>query len=70
MNHAERLKDIREYPANHKHRDMNGIMSCAMVDGAISIAIMQAHEGLHGHNGGVGCDVASGPCSCGSWHGG
>ena len=68
MNHAERLKDIREHPENHKHRDLNGLSACAMIDGAVSIAIMQAHEGLHGYNGGVACDVASGPCSCGAFH--
>lgn len=68
MNHTERLKDIKNNPEQHKHKDLNGLTACAMVDGAVSIAIMQAHEGLFGYNGGEACDVANGPCSCGSWH--
>lgn len=64
----EKLKDIKQNPDKHKHYDMNGLISCSIVDGAISTAIMAAHEGLFGYNGGVPCDVQSGPCSCGAWH--
>ena len=37
-------------------------------DGAIDLRKMEALEGRFGSNGGVGCDVRSGPCSCGAWH--
>lgn len=29
---------------------------------------IQELEGRFGTNGGKGCDVAQGPCSCGAWH--
>ncbi len=29
---------------------------------------MQSLEGRYGYNGGAGCDVLDGPCSCGAWH--
>jgi hypothetical protein len=35
---------------------------------AIDLGKMQEFEGRFGHNGGRGCDVRSGPCSCGAWH--
>lgn len=63
-----KLKNIREHPELHRHADMNGVHSCAFIGGAISMRIVEAHEGLHGSNGGRGCDVSSGPCSCGAWH--
>lgn len=68
MTHAERIRDIRERPENHKHADLNALMQCCMTQGAIDISVMEAHEGLVGHNAGKGCDVLSGPCSCGSTH--
>jgi hypothetical protein len=36
--------------------------------GAIDLAALDALEGSCGRNGGRGCDVTSGPCSCGAWH--
>ncbi len=68
MTRHEILQEIKDHPDRHKHRDMNGLMSCAMIGGAIDLSVMAAHEGLHGHNGGVACDVATGPCSCGAFH--
>lgn len=37
-------------------------------DGAIDLGKIDAFEGSCGSNGGRGCDVTSGPCSCGAWH--
>ncbi|KKM94644.1 hypothetical protein LCGC14_1196160 [marine sediment metagenome] len=63
-----KLKDIQNNPENHIHKNFDALMACAFVNGAINLAIMTAHEGLCGYNGGVPCDVRSGPCSCGAWH--
>jgi hypothetical protein len=69
MNDHDRiLKEIKETPDNHRHEDLNALTSCCMINGAIDLAVMQAHEGLCGENGGVKCDVRSGPCACGAWH--
>ena len=68
MTHAEKLKDIKENPQNHRHYDLNGLHSCAMIDGALDLSVIAAHEGLLGYNGGEPCDVRSGPCSCGAFH--
>jgi len=62
------LKDIKFNPQKHKHYDLNALHACCMVDGALDLELLDAHEGLHGHNGGVPCDVARGPCSCGAFH--
>lgn len=40
----------------------------AFKDGAIDLYRLQKLEGRYGYNGGRGCDVLSGPCSCGAWH--
>lgn len=68
MNHKETLNDIREHPEKHKHRDLNELNACAFIDDALDLSVIEAHGGLHGYNGGVACDVSSGPCSCGAWH--
>lgn len=60
------LKDIREHPEEHRH-DFWDLQKCCDIDGAIDLALIDAHPAL-GTNGGVKCDVASGPCSCGAWH--
>ncbi len=44
------------------------IMNYSVVDGAIDLRKMRELEGRYGHNGGMGCDVLKGPCSCGAWH--
>lgn len=65
----EALKDIREYPENHRH-DLNGLTVCCTINGAVDLSLMEAHaEYVNlGTNGGVKCDVVSGPCACGAWH--
>jgi len=35
---------------------------------AIDLMELEKHEGDYGYNGGIGCDVRDGPCSCGAWH--
>lgn len=37
-------------------------------EGAIDLSKMEELEGRFGSNGGRGCDVRSGPCSCGAFH--
>jgi hypothetical protein len=63
----DKLKDIREHPERHRH-DFDALAACCVVDGALDMRLMDAHEGLSGHNGGSRCDVSRGPCSCGAWH--
>lgn len=46
----------------------NVIAHAMTPEGAIDTLKMQELEGRFGSNGGVGCDVLSGPCSCGAWH--
>ena len=36
--------------------------------GEIDLREMEREEGRYGSNGGRGCDVSKGPCSCGAWH--
>jgi len=52
--------------------DTNGVIANSMRDSSsgpvLSLAAMQTHEGRFGYNGGQGCDVLEGPCSCGAWH--
>lgn len=36
-------------------------------DGAIDLSLFDSAPAV-GYNGGVKCDVTSGPCSCGAWH--
>lgn len=68
MTHEDRLKEIKEHPENHRHPNTDTLMSCSMINGAISLMLLDAHAGTHGTNGGVKCDVAEGPCACGAWH--
>lgn len=46
----------------------NVIAYATTENGAIDLARMEKLEGRFGSNGGRGCDVLSGPCSCGAWH--
>ena len=65
----ERIKDIKEHPENHRHA-FGDMQACCTKDGVIDMSIMDAHGKYVdlGTNGGVKCDVAEGPCSCGGWH--
>ena len=37
-------------------------------EGTIDLSKMEELEGSCGKNGGKGCNVTEGPCSCGGWH--
>lgn len=65
--HQEKLDDIHARPERHKHHDVNALIACCMVNGAIDGMLMEEHP-AQGYNGGQKCDVRSGPCSCGGWH--
>jgi hypothetical protein len=68
MTTEEKLKDIKEHPENHQH-DFGGLERCCMTDeGAYSALLMEAHRGTVPQRNPGGCDVRSGPCSCGAWH--
>lgn len=43
------------------------IKECVTANG-LDLAKLEEGEGLYGFNGGRGCDVLDGPCSCGAWH--
>jgi len=63
------LKDLREHPERHRH-DFLGLTACCMINGALDISLTEAHSQYVnlGTNGGVSCDVSSGPCACGARH--
>ena len=65
----DKLRDIKEHPEKHEH-DFEGLTQCCFINGAINMSVMDAHAKYAsvGMNGGVRCDVTSGPCSCGAWH--
>jgi len=68
MTRIELLKEIQEHPERHRH-DFDALQDCCFIDGAIDLGVMQAHENVNlGMNGGIRCDVTSGPCACGAWH--
>jgi hypothetical protein len=46
----------------------NDVLRYASTPKGIDPRKMQELEGRYGYNGGVGCDVLIGPCSCGAWH--
>jgi hypothetical protein len=65
----EKIDDIRQHPDQHQH-DYAGLVRCSMINGAIDVAVMEAHAQYVniGTNGGARCDVTEGPCACGAWH--
>jgi hypothetical protein len=69
MTLEEKLKDVKENPAQHRHT-FDELQRCCFHGGALDTRLMAAHEtyAAVGSNGGRTCDVTSGPCSCGAWH--
>ena len=65
----ERLDDIKNHPENHRH-NFSGLQRCCQIDGCFILILMDVHADSidMGTNGGVRCDVTSGPCACGAWH--
>lgn len=68
MTHQELLDHIYLNPDKHRHKNLDELTNCCLLNGAIDSLVWQAHEGIQGRNGGKGCDVLEGPCSCGAWH--
>lgn len=64
MTEADKLKEIREFPDRHRHAFAD-LQACCMVGEAISLQLLDAHEGIIGRG---KCDVTGGPCSCGAFH--
>lgn len=48
--------------------NFNDVMNYVIKDGIIDLHKIGELEGRFGCNGGRGCDVSKGPCSCGAWH--
>lgn len=69
MTREEKIEDIKMHPEDH-HHSFDALTRCCVVDGAVDLSIMQAHQDYApaGTNGGVRCDVTEGPCACGGWH--
>ncbi len=68
MKKAEKLAEILEHPERHRH-DYSDLLACSTDGDAIDSEILDAHATVKlGRNGGVDCDVVSGPCACGAWH--
>jgi hypothetical protein len=65
----EVVEDIKAHPERHRH-DFEGLQACCFINGALDCLVMDAHSQYvdMGTNGGVRCDVTSGPCACGAWH--
>ena len=69
MTVEEKKKDIIDHPERHRH-DFDGLQRCCFVDGAMDLYLLELHSrsAPFGRNGGIACDVTSGPCACGAWH--
>lgn len=63
----KRLKDIKENPERHQHT-FEGLLRCSMVGAVLDSRLFDAHLGTVPQRNPGGCDVTSGPCSCGAWH--
>lgn len=64
------LQEIQDFPERHMHVDLSSLNSCCLIGGAIDLGLIDAHSQYvnMGSNGGIRCDVVSGPCACGAWH--
>jgi hypothetical protein len=69
MTREELINDIKNHPENHKH-SFEELQNCCDINGIIDSYIMKLHSDHVdlGTNGGIRCDVVSGPCACGAWH--
>lgn len=69
MTYEEKVQEIKEHPERHRH-NFDDLHRCCFHDGAVDLGLMEAHQKYAslGTNGGVRCDVVSGPCACGAWH--
>lgn len=65
----DRLHDVENRPDKH-HHNFRGLTDCCSIKGIMDLELVDAHSTYAslGINGGVRCDVTSGPCACGAWH--
>ena len=63
----EKLNHIRDNPENHQH-NFDDLIRCCTVNGVIDPELMEEHRKIIPQRNPGGCDVISGPCSCGAWH--
>jgi len=64
------IAEIQLYPERHIHIDLESLQSCCMIDGVLSIRLVNAHSELidMGSFNGRRCDVVVGQCGCGRIH--
>lgn len=67
MSFDELMKSVGGRPDNLDRSFEELVASATTEDGAIDLAALDDAPAV-GYNGGVKCDVTSGPCSCGAWH--
>lgn len=60
------IKEIKDRPDLHIHKNKNEIMRCCQIDGVLDISLLEAHSKYVwlGENRGIPCDVLAGPCAC------
>lgn len=66
----EFVKELKDHPERHIHTGMAELTACCMAEGVVDLQRIDQHSQYvnMGTNGGVRCDVVSGPCACGAWH--
>ena len=67
MSFDELMKSLDARPDNLERSFEDLVALATTEDGAIDLSVF-ANAPAVGYNGGVKCDVTSGPCSCGAWH--
>jgi hypothetical protein len=65
--YKKKLKHIKEHPELHQH-EYDGLIRCCTIEGCVEAELIEVHKGLVPQRNPGGCDVNTGPCSCGAWH--
>lgn len=72
MTQEEITREVPKIERPYVGDDFNAVLKYATVQTpkgpAIDLRKIEELEGRFGYNGGRGCNVRSGPCSCGAWH--
>lgn len=68
MEESENKNTAKRDPRLDIGSDFGSVVRYATTRDGIDSRKMQELEGRYGYNGGRGCDVLHGPCSCGAWH--
>jgi hypothetical protein len=63
----ERIKSAERGEGNVERRDFRDLMDDATGPGGVDTLAIEGKR-VGRSNGGIPCDVTSGPCSCGAWH--